>query len=513
MLSPKLLLINCTTLLCLEYREGVATAPSNELVTNILESLPIPEATVDFDHGRQTFLELRATVQWLNAKTKEDFPPETEILQQVQVACREESYLYDALMTALSEHHEEIDSIVKVIQSYRIRLNQHLNEERILSILKDTHHRLVFKRGGESVDIIDEVAQLGQRLEPLISARTRQAHPAMTGSMDFSNVDTLAGYLEEVKTSLSPEGAFQFGWKGLNRALGKTGRVRRGEFMVVGALQHQFKSGMMMSLFTHMALFNEPHLRDKARKPLLYFVSFENEITDNLLWIYKYLKENETGEAVVDKEVDVVEASKYTSERLRASGFEVRMDRYDPTEFTIANLLGTLDGLIADGYEIQGLVIDYLNMMSKAGIEAKVAGDDIRFLFRRLRNYTSPRGITLITPHQLSSDALQLTRENVDDFVKAVANKGYYDGCRRLGQEPDLELFVHIVEINGSSYLTVQRGKHRGVVTPSNDLYFVLPFQPVGTIPWDIDKEHEITLAQPGGGAIGSGEEIPWWNS
>lgn len=510
MFSPKQLLITCTSLLCLEHRDGVATSPSNELINNILETLPIPEASVDHDHSRQTFLELRNLVMWLNSRGDDNFPSETEVLQQVQVACREENFLYEAVMTALMEKHESPKETVKIIQSYRNNLSQFLNDEKIVSLLKETHHRMVFQRGKVN-DIVEEVTMLGERLEPFIKARSRQKHPALMGSMDFAEPEELEKLFEDVKVTMSTEGALQFGWKGLNRALGKVGAIKRGEFAVVGGLQHHFKSGFMLSLFTHAALFNKPYLRDSTRKPLLQFITFENEIPDNLLWIYKYLKENDTGEAVVDSEVDVNEASAYVSERLRETGFEIRMDRFDPTDFSAASLKGFLDGLYADGYEIIGLFIDYLNMVSKAGIDAKVAGDDIRLLFRQLRNYTATRGITCITPHQLSSDALQLTRENVEDFVKVVANKGYYDGCRRLGQEPDLEFFIHKVVINGESFLTVQRGKHRNAVTDPKDQYFVLPFKPVGTIPWDIDKDYEVTLAMPGGGALGTDDEVAWW--
>lgn len=510
MFSPKQLLINCATLLCLEHREGVATSPSNELVANIVDSLPIPEGTIDHDHSRQTFLELRSSVIWLNGRTSDNFPSETEVLQQIQVACREENFLYEALMTALMEKYEDVKSIVKTIQSYRNNLTKHLTDEKIMSILKDTHHRMVFKRG-QIHDIVEEVSSMGARLEPLVEARTTQRHPAQMGSIDFGEAGELAKQFTDVKNTMSTEGALQMGWKGLNRALGKVGALKRGEFTIVGGLQHSFKSGFMLSLFTHAALFNRPFLRDKTRKPLLYFITFENEIPDNMLWIYKYLKENDTGEAVIDSEVNVNEAAAYVSERLRETGFEIRMDRFDPSEFTCASIKSQLDGLYADGYEIVALFIDYLAMASKAGLEAKVAGDDIRMLFRQIRNYTAPRGITCVTPHQLSSDALQLTRENVEDFVKVVANKGYYDGCRRLGQEPDLELFIHKVVINGESFLTVQRGKHRNVVTQEKDQYFVLPFKPIGTIPWDVDRDDEMTLAMPGGGQLGSDQEEAWW--
>jgi hypothetical protein len=510
MFSPKQLLVHCITLACFEHREGVSTSPSKELVENVIASLPIPEATVDHDHGRQTFLELRGYVMWLNARGKGDFPTEQEVLQNVQIACREETYLYEAIASPLLEKHKNVKETVKIIQSYRNKLSQYLNEEKIRQLIKEYQGKLLFKR--DQYDVTETVRELQEKLEPLIAIRGKQSHPSLMGEIDFGNGESLTEGFNEVKVAVSPEGAFKTGWKALNRMLGPTGAIKRGECVVVGALQHNFKSGFMMLMFIFFAMFNKPYMRDKTKKPLLYFISFENSISENLLTIYKYLKENETGVAVVDSQVNPDEAAKYVAEQLRKTGYELRMDRFDPTEFTCSSLIATLDGLSADGYEIHALFIDYLNMINKAGLEAKTIGEDIRLAFRRVRNFCAPRGITFISPHQLSTEALQLTRENVEDFVKVVANKGYYDGSKRLTQEPDLEIFLHIVEVNGEKFLTVARGKHRGTsITPMKDLYFVLPFRPIGTIPWDVDKEDEITLSVPGGGPVGSGQEEPWW--
>lgn len=509
MFSPKQLLVTCTTLLCLEHRDGINTSASNGLIEEVLAALPLPEFTVDQEQGRQTFLELRAAVVWLNSRGTDNFPSDQEVLQNVQMACREETYLFEAIMNPLMEIYATPEEVIRLIRGLRERLHKYLTDERICSLMKNINHRLMFKRG--AVDVLDEIRDLTEQLEPLIQARSKAQHPSMMASTDFSDQASLAKYFDEVKVTMSAEGALQTGWKGLNRLLGKVGAFKRGEFATVGALQHNFKSGFMLSMFVFAALFNKPVLRDKTKKPLLYFVTLENEVSDNLLWIYRYIKENETGVPVIDSQIDTEEAVAFVADRLRAGGFEVKMDRFDPTEFSCASFVGILDGLVSDGYEIVGLYVDYLNMISKAGIEAKVAGDDIRMAFRRIRNYCAPRGIFFMSPHQLSSDALQLTRENVDDFVKKVANKGYYDGCRRLGQEPDLELFLHIVKVNGRSYLTIQRGKHRNVVTAEKDQYIVLPYSDVGTICWDVDKEYEITCAIPGGGAIGSEEETPWW--
>ncbi len=99
-----------------------------------------------------------------------------------------------------------------------------------------------------------------------------------------------------------------------------------------------------------------------------------------------------------------------------------------------------------------------------------------------------------------------------EEFVKEIANKGYYDGCRTLDQEVDLEIYVHIVVKNGKSYLCVQRGKHRKPKpTPHHLLYTVLPFDPVGAIPDDVNGRDRSVKA-PGAGADG-GDDSVWWQT
>lgn len=122
------------------------------------------------------------------------------------------------------------------------------------------------------------------------------------------------------------------------------------------------------------------------------------------------------------------------------------------------------------------------------------------------------RSILFITPHQLSSDALQLQRENTEDFVKVIANRGYYDGCRRLGQEPDLEIHHHLVKYQGKTYLAMQRGKHRNTVTSEELQYLLLPLSAAGTIPWDIDKEESIGLRVMPGSVIGGEMDMDAWS-
>lgn len=508
MSSPKQLLVQCVTLLCLEHREDSPASPSTEIINKVIESIDVKESTADHDHGRQTFIELRNLTVDLNKKAKHDFPSTSEVLQAVQVCCREEGYLYDAVNNGVKEDFPDGMSIMRAINSRRSALVNYLNEKSIKQIVKEYSHKLLFN--SNNMDIAGSINEMSARLDPLVRARAEQRHPAEMGSVDFGDVEAVEEFFEAAKSMLSADGAFKTGWKDFNDMLGTLGAFRRGEFCVGGGLQHNFKTGLAMCLLAHICLFNKPFMRDRNKKPLILFVTLENEISDNLLWLYQYIRENETGEKVEVASIDKKEAALYVSSRLEENGFNLKMIRFDPTEFTVGGFTNYLDGLQAQGYEIQWLTVDYLNMLSKAGLDAKVAGDDIRLLFRRVRNYTAPRGITFWSPHQLGSDALMLMRENASDFVKVVANKGYWDGCKRLGQEPDFELFHHIVRVKGRAYLTIQRGKHRNTVTAEEAQHVILPFSNIGTIPWDIDKNERIGLKVLPGSIIGGAEDEAW---
>ena len=45
-----------------------------------------------------------------------------------------------------------------------------------------------------------------------------------------------------------------------------------------------------------------------------------------------------------------------------------------------------------------------------------------------------------------------LERTGPDNFLKHVVGRGYYDGCKRIDQEVDLEVYIHIGEVNGEFY-------------------------------------------------------------
>ena len=104
-----------------------------------------------------------------------------------------------------------------------------------------------------------------------------------------------------------------------------------------------------------------------------------------------------------------------------------------------------------------------------------------------------------------------MVREGRGEFVQTIANKGYYDKCKTIDQEVDGEIYIHIEKKNNKSFLTLQRGKHR-IPTLIDDAkkYLVYPFHDVGTIHDDINGA-PTHCKKVGGGPVGSGNEIPFW--
>jgi len=514
-MDPKLLLVNCISLLFRETQLDKNSNPSFDLVAEALATIKISEAAIEGDLYRETMASLKGTVDYLCTNKNTAGLEKDQLLQRIRVNCGQDIALFAVFEKTFSYEYAP-EPLKKIVLRYRDDIRTYLNDFRIKDILKRYYTKAHFSN--EKVNFTALVEEISQDLEPLRCGLSNMRKPWVVDEIDFNDLETLAECVERSLIENGNEGMLRSGWQGTNNMLGaevEDTYYRRGDFVVCGGLQHNYKSGWLLSHFKHFALYNKPYLIDSTKKPLLYLISAENSVKDNLIWLYISLKENETGEKCNVKGVPAKEIARYVNEKLTANGYYIKMDRIDPSDFTFRDLCDRVLELEADGYEIHALLFDYLNMISKRGCTQGPMGSDIRDLFRRTRNFMSPRGILFMTPHQLSTEAKGLLRSGVapEDFVKEIANKGYWDSCRTIDQEVDLEIYFHKVVRDGVSYLTVQRGKHRKpTITPEQYLYFVLQFYPVGGLRDDIGKENS-TLRRVGGKKVAEGEEIPWYEA
>lgn len=511
-MNNKSLLVSIITLLFSESLLSGSTDRSNTFARSILVGIKKSDSNVVYDPEGESLEALRQIALNMTDNPMDyEFEP-TEFLGQLRVALGDDSTVYDSIAETVNSEIKE-SSLKRRILNIRRRLQAYVRDQRATEILNKAAWKVKFDR--EKIDDMKEfIAEVCAELEPY-QQDFNAKDPAIVAEISLDEPESLNEVFRSVKHDTDGQGILKTGWQGLNRMI--RGGFRRGEQTVIGALQHNFKTGFVLSLFRHFAVYNTPVMTDPTKKPLLALMSFENELTTNLHLLYKNLKENETLVEVTEDEIKntpEAEMTAFIQAKLGVNGYHIKMIRVNPSLWSYLDICNKIVEWESEGFEIHACILDYLSMVPTTGCVQGTMGEDKRDLFRRIRNFMSAKKIAVITPHQLSTEAKQLIRDGRQNFVMEIANKGYYDGCRRLDQEVDLELYIHIEKVNGRSYLTIQRGKHRTVVgqTKADYLYTVLPFEDVGAIRDDVNGA-DTSRKKPGGGPIGSKDETPFWET
>lgn len=515
-MDNKLLLVRIITLLYLESLVSSKTGPnSRALIEEVLTHIKAPEAVIVADFSKDATVKLKEVITWLLTYEPGDEINKIDLLNRIRMATEYEDYIFDSIELNFSIC-EDLEEVRKSIAKEQLELNQFINKAMVMNVFKEAYQMTHFKP--EAVDWTNIVADINSRLEPFKDMQGSIDNSSQVDVVDLSDPDSLAKAFQTGLNDIKAEGIIRFGWQGFNRMFGSRGGARRGEMIVVGALQHKFKSGTSLEMLIGAALFNRPYMHDETKKPLLLRFSLENQIFEDIIHVYRSLIEAETGTHIDEDTVDPILAANYVNERLSVNGYNVIFDRRNPSDFTYSTLFKIVEDYERRGYEVHMLNIDYLAMMSTRGCKQGATGMDIRDLFRRVRNFAAAKDILCITPHQLSVDAKKKIREGTSepDFVREIANKGFYDSCSTIDQEVDMEINQHLVVINGVTYVTWMRGKHRksGKPTPFEDYYTVYQFGQVGFIPYDVgaaDMSRKAVGKAPASEVDSGKASDEWW--
>lgn len=521
-MNHKLLLVKAITLLYRESQLPSSSENSSGLVRGILNTIKDPQVNIGLDHERDVIVALKKTALKMCEMPVDYEHESTDLLQQLKVDCSEDETLYQTFVDGIDKDLTDAKT-KKVTVNLQRFLHEHIREEEAQKILFEATNKVRFQRG-QIHNWKQFIAETVSMLEPYQQDRESN-DPAITKRVNLSNMDEVVGIYSNIQKNEEGGGILQTGWQGINRML--RGGYRRGQETVIGALQHNFKTGFSLGTFVGVALFNtpEPNPKRPDAKPMLLRISFEDDLELNFQYMYEVLMDYDGrgGEITSSKTAEEIKAmteeeklefvkpiAEYVSKRMQETGWHVEMLRVNPSEWSYRSIQNKILELEAEGYEIHMCMLDYLSMIPTTGCIQGPTGTDVQDMFRRIRNFMSAKNIAIVTPHQLSTDAKQMIRDGKADFVQELPGKGYYRGCKQIDQEVDLEIFIHIEKVNGESFLTVQRGKHRIIgQTNPKDLYCVLPFSKWG-ITFDIGRT-DTTRRKVGGGPIGSKEETPFW--
>lgn len=501
-MDVKALLAKCISLLFREGQSGENDL-SKQLVLDVITTLKINSN--DISGTDSTVNELKNVV--LNMISKEHPTPYNDLIQHIRIACSSDVVLFESIQDNISFQLDE-DELKRTILSYRFELNKYLKEKKATMLLDKMTFDLKFNR--------DKIGDLNQYMSSNLNGiidlvnYSGEEIPGIICEVDLSDIDAVAEQFELIRKENDGSRTIKMPWQAMNRMT--RGGLRLGQLTTVGGLAHNNKTGVSLSMFISGCIFNNPKnlQTDQKKKPLMLLISFEDDMLIVLFNLYILLKENLENVKITDEDKQRLssrEAAEYVYKKLSDTGYDIRIIRADSSTWSYAEIQSCILQFESQGYEIHLTLIDYLNLANKNGLSHSRADADIQELFRRTKNFFAAKNIALLTPVQLSPDAMELKRQGNKMLSMQISDGSYYEGCRGLSREPELELFVDIVKDNGRKYQTFARGKHRGQNdTPEEHKFFILEFQKIGGLRWDVNGT-DTSLSKFGSVRNENGEE------
>ncbi len=450
-------LSKCIMLLFREGQLEDSSDNSADIVMTAVEKIPVNDTDIGIMTARNAIAMMKNLVIEMCRQHHTHKYELQELLQQIRVSACGDDAIFKAVSTGLEAEMTQpvlrrtITNLKKTIKDfYRNRL--------AAEKLKKAHRDFNFYAN----NIEDKDAYLKNLIAELevLTRKTSGKDPGLVKSMSFTGENESSEIFEEAESSAGRGLAYKTGFKELDDAL--QGGPRPGDTVMISALQHNYKTGFSLSVFTNMVAFNTPRNKDTTKKPLAYRVTVEDPLRNNVQFMYQLIKHQETGEEADLTKVGAKEARDYVSSYLRRTGYHVLMDEVNPMEWNYQAIISRLVELQSQGYVIEIFCIDYLSKVSKEGCTQGALGDDMLDLLTRLRAFTAANGIIFVTPHQLSTAAKGLL-QNLPHyrFLETIKGGGYFEKAKGLDRIYDIGILLHKCETPTGDWLHVLIDKHR----------------------------------------------------
>lgn len=437
------------------------------------------------------------------------------LLPLVRMACSVNMAMYESIeMNILREFgSDEERSKFIAAQNKFIQSNSNFDE-----VIDELSGALYAARNGPKTT--DHLRPLFESMRAGIEGYERMLtdvrDPAITFSFDTDSTDIAESnivFADSVKLGDSSKG-YRFGWQALNAMLG--GRIVKGKMLVNIALKNNGKSLVFNSLVRQFCAYNEPDLINPNKCPTVLVYTFEDSLAEKLLFMHRNIMENIHGEMPdisYYANVSVDSLREMVTSVLKKNGWRVIFQQVKPLEWNYLRFCADVQRYRRAGYEICLVATDYLMKIPTTGIvmpKLAATGDDVRMMFENTRDSICQDGTIFMTPHQMSATAKRAVQSGLECTAKAFAGKDAYAGSTQIGNAFDYGIAHAKNNFNGAEYLAFALDKYRlaGEVIPISNRYFLLPFNPKGSILDDLGKDNSACSVL-GGGPIGSANEHP----
>jgi hypothetical protein len=487
--NPNLILVKSITTTYLNRNLPDPNTKLPKLIAQILENTKMPSDGIGEGGEGDINRALLITYEWLSQvplTTKVDV---SEIKERLIINCAFAADYMESIERALDVDYSDKDYIAERVKSVIQELEDTNTKVKTAAMLAKAHRKINFS--AEHFNFNDFVAEIHEGLEE-VKASASKMHEGFGGKVDFSDLDSIEETFEAAKESISTDGVLKTGLQGLNKMWGIGGYIRGGSYLY-GALTHNYKTGILLDHCRWMTMYNTPRVVDRNnpnRKSMVLRISFENKPEQDLPILYRSIWEAEHQKKCDIAEVSAREAAQYIKDKLGANGIHFEMLCFDPNNMDIWDVITILQGYEAEGFEIQALIIDYLELITKKNTQQKRMDENIVYAYEVLRNYAFPRGITQINAHQLSTQAQELAREGTSNLAKKLAPGHYWMNCKSLATKVDGACVMHIHAIDDQKFLTFAWAKNRtSSDTSERSKFFAYKFEQYGGITDDVLAE------------------------
>lgn len=435
---------------------------------------------------------LRFTAEWM-VYNKEGGYNRADILQRLSVNLQGNNEYILIAKEAIDENITAIDARARVV-SIMQELRYNKTRVKLKTTILRANAKLNFS--GDYIEVGHFVNELMSELTE-VHSKSVTTNSGLVGKVDFTNDESIEAALTKGVELADETGKLNTGFQGLNKACGGFGPPR-GALVNFGGLTHHYKSGILKDMLLNLPVYNDPWMWDNTKKPMIFGISFENTIDQDIKILYQKLYECKFNLPCDIAKIDIKEATLFVKEHFQQRGYTVHMEHYDPNNFSIYDLFDILNKLIDAGYEIHATICDYLGQIAHNTFGDRV-DSKIQKTFEMVRNFCYPKGITFFTAHQLSTAAQKLAAENSAGFTKKVNSGGWYMDCQSLHTKLDIEFVLHKHKhIDGEAYLMFGRGKDRfNNNTPESHQHFMMKFEPIGGIRPDVYTASSALYALP----------------
>lgn len=382
--------------------------------------------------------------------------------------------LFDNIQTVLLWHHTN-----KIIRKNFGRLNRVME----LATPEAQHAELMC------------VLRSAEELQGL-QKKTLLTNPQATSidTINFSDRSSIKAGLKKHKDR-NVAGRIRTGLQGLNQMLGKAGGFVAGESIVFNALPHMYKSGILVSIAIWSVVYNVLSAPD-GLKPMVYFVSLENEAYQNMVWAFRQRyhvamgkhPDDFTDEQIID----------WMHDHFSKHGCTLIIERFLPHNFGFDEYVERVSFWRSQGFFMVIAIFDYPNLMKKTSSDpsASKGGRDlnVRELYSKLCNFNKMLGTTFVGAHPLNREGMR-SIANQTNMVKRLGPEHLADSVD-VEREVDVSIYMHLeTNNNDNKFLTMRINKHRYVDdTPEKHKYCAYPFLSPGVgILDDIDGPPSFT--------------------